>query len=476
MKLAFTVTDSYIDYMGTTLLSILQTTVADQVRVYLLTSDISAYSRQKLARLEALFPVLTIEVILVDEADFAGLPLNRSHITRLEVYFRMAFARLLPESVERVLYLDSDLLVQQDLLSLWETDLDGHYMAGVSEPPSEGAFDYRRSIGMTEPSLYFNSGVLLMDLAKIRQDKIQDHLFAVGDQIKDKILLQDQDIINVALEGRIKPLDITYNYGYMERMAELRDESQVAILHFSLEKPWQTHLDVTDYNRSAVDKYRRLHQTYRSLIEPLITVLVPVTASHQELAETLKTLADQTYKHLEVIVLDQTGQDGYSPIKDLVIRTEKCRYYRLMPEANPLLEGVKHARGSYLTKILAGDVVDKAYVAKLYQALSQSEASISLTSPTFLSRQQGVYRFVESILEEGQLVTGRDLLERVPLQGPSEQAFYGQLTGCLMSRDLLATNLPILVKQVAHPLGELVGLAKSVIQAEPKCYLARLDS
>lgn len=475
MKLAFTVTDSYIDYMGTTLLSILQTTAADQVRVYLLTSDISAYSRQKLARLEALFPALTIEVILVDEADFAGLPLNRSHITRLEVYFRMAFARLLPESVDRVLYLDSDLLVQQDLLSLWETDLDGHYMAGVSEPPSEGAFDYRRSIGMTEPSLYFNSGVLLMDLAKIREDKIQDHLFAVGDQIKDKILLQDQDIINVALEGQIKPLDVTYNYGYMERMAGLRDETEVAILHFSLEKPWQLQLDVADYNRSAVDKYRRLHQTYRSLIEPLVTVLVPVTTPHQELAESLKNLLEQTYQNIELVVLDQTGQEGRTAITDAVIQTGRCRYYRLPTGANALLEGLKHARGSYLTQVRAGDLVDQFYLANHYLALKQSGASISLTSPTFLSRETGLYRFFGGLWEQGQGVTGQDALAKFEEQGPDLQAFYSGLVGCLITRQVLETNLNILVGQVARPEVALLGLVKHLVQADPKCYLGRLD-
>lgn len=476
MKLAFTVTDSYIDYMGTTLLSILQTTAADQVTVYLLTSDISAYSRQKLAKLEALFPNLTIQVILVDEADFTGLPLNRSHITRLEVYFRMAFARLLPQEVERVLYLDSDLLVQQDLLALWETDLEGHYMAGVSEPPSEGAFDYRRSIGMSDPSLYFNSGVLLMDLKKIRQDQIQDHLFAVGDRIKDKILLQDQDIINVALEGQIKPLDVTYNYGYMERMAELRQEDQVAILHFSLEKPWQTHLDVTDYNRVAVDKYLRLHQAYRSLIEPQITVLVSVSAEHQELAESLDNLADQTYKHLDIVVLDQTGQEGYSAIKDQVRQRSNCRYYALSATAYPLVEGFKHARGNYLIQIKAGDQLDQACLANLYLALSQSRASISLTSPTFLSRQTGIYRFYDPLLRTGQEVTGVVLLETIKKLGPDLREFYANLWGCLLTRELLARNLSILASQQAQPLQALIGLSRAVIQAPEKSYLGRLDA
>lgn len=475
MKLAFTVTDSYIDYMGTTLLSILERTEAPEVMVYLLTSDISAYSRQKLAKLEQRFSALTIQVILVDEADFAGLPLNRSHITRLEVYFRMAFARLLPESVERVLYLDSDLLVQRDLISLWEMDLDGYYMAGVSEPPSEGAFDYRRSIGMTDPSLYFNSGVLLMDLKKIREDHIQDHLFAVGDRIKDKILLQDQDIINVALEGRIKPLDVTYNYGYMERMAGLRDEAEVAILHFSLEKPWQTHLDVTDYNRAAVDRYLALHQAYRRLMEPLISLLVPVTNPNQELAETLKSLAEQTYKNTEIILLDQTGQAGFSEIASQARQLSNCRYYRVSPGANALLEGLKHARGTYVSLVPAGDVVDRTYLAQLYLALSQAGAGMSLTSPTFLSRETGVYRFYGSLLEEGRLIEGSDFLELLEQQAKIIQDHYGQLVGCLISRDVLAQNLSILTTQGEAPNLAVLGLCRVLVQGQDKLYLARHD-
>ncbi|WP_330849102.1 glycosyltransferase, partial [Streptococcus suis] len=75
---------------------------------------------------------------------------------------------------------------------------------------------------MTDPTYYFNSGVLLMDLKKIREDKIESLLFECGHTIKDKIRLQDQDIINVALEGKIKSLDPIYNYGYMERQENLR--------------------------------------------------------------------------------------------------------------------------------------------------------------------------------------------------------------------------------------------------------------
>ncbi|MGQ7555040.1 glycosyltransferase family 8 protein [Streptococcus suis] len=468
MNLAFTVSDSYMDYMGTTLYSIMVHTRKSPVSVYVLTSDISDYSRFKLQKLEDRFHNLNIHILVVDAKQFEDLPLNRSHITRPEVYFRMAFASLLPD-LDRILYLDSDILAQKDLQPLWETPLDGAYMAAVSEPPSEGGFDYRRSIGMTDPTYYFNSGVLLMDLKKIREDKIESLLFECGHAIKDKIRLQDQDIINVALEGKIKSLDPIYNYGYMERQENLRKEADIVLNHYSLEKPWNRQLDVPEYNRLAVNRYLECHQAYLQFIEPKISLVLPIFEAADNLDKTLDSIAQQVYRNIDCIILD------YSADKET---KEKClaavkpssifRYYHFTPnnQHNFLKEGLEKMAGSYLSLIYANDWVDSFYLAKLFLALEENRADISKVSCSQFEQTTSNFYFFNPLWQEKQVLDGKSYLQQTQLAPSQQVAYYQSLSGMLLAPQVVTsawqrrTDLPgqLLTRFLLHSQASLVYL------------------
>lgn len=435
MNLAFTVSDSYMDYMGTTLYSIMVHTRKSPVSVYVLTSDISDYSRFKLQKLEDRFHNLNIHILVVDAKQFEDLPLNRSHITRPEVYFRMAFASLLPD-LDRILYLDSDILAQKDLQPLWETPLDGAYMAAVSEPPSEGGFDYRRSIGMTDPTYYFNSGVLLMDLKKIREDKIESLLFECGHAIKDKIRLQDQDIINVALEGKIKALDPIYNYGYMERQANLRKEADIVLNHFSLEKPWNRQLDVPEYNRLAVNRYLECHQAYLQFIEPKISLVLPIFEAANSLDKTLESIHQQVYRNIDCIILDYSADRKTKEICLVAISSSShFRYYSFSPNNKDtfLQAGLEKMAGNYLSLIYANDWVDSFYLANLFLALEENQADISKVSCSQFEQTTSNFYFFNPLWQEKQVLDGKSYLQQTQLAPSQQVSYYQSLSGMLLA-------------------------------------------
>ncbi|MFI3113615.1 glycosyltransferase [Streptococcus suis] len=468
MNLAFTVSDSYIDYMGTTLYSIMVHTRKSPVSVYVLTSDISDYSRFKLQKLEDRFHNLNIHILVVDAKQFEDLPLNRSHITRPEVYFRMAFASLLPD-LDRILYLDSDILAQKDLQPLWETPLDGAYMAAVSEPPSEGGFDYRRSIGMTDPTYYFNSGVLLMDLKKIREDKIESLLFECGHTIKDKIRLQDQDIINVALEGKIKSLDPIYNYGYMERQANLRKEADIVLNHYSLEKPWNRQLDVPEYNRLAVNRYLECHQAYLQFIEPKISLVLPIFEAADNLDKTLDSIAQQVYRNIDCIILDYSADRKNKEICLVAISSfSHFRYYSFSPNNKDtfLQTGLEKMAGSYLSLIYANDWVDSFYLAKLFLALEENQADISKVSCSQFEQTTSNFYFFNPLWQEKQVLDGKSYLQQTQLAPSQQVAYYQSLSGMLLAPQVVTrawqrrTDLPgqLLTRFLLHSQASLAYL------------------
>ncbi|NQM35282.1 glycosyltransferase [Streptococcus suis] len=435
MNLAFTVSDSYIDYMGTTLYSIMLHTRKSPVSVYVLTSDISDYSRFKLQKLEDRFHNLNIHILVVDAKQFEDLPLNRSHITRPEVYFRLAFVSLLPD-LDRILYLDSDILAQKDLQPLWETPLDGAYMAAVSEPPSEGAFNYRQSIGMTDPTYYFNSGVLLMDLKKMREDQIESLLFECGHAIKDKIRLQDQDIINVALEGKIKSLDPIYNYGYMERQANLRKEADIVLNHFSLEKPWNRQLDVPEYNRLAVNRYLECHQAYLQFIEPKISLVLPIFEAANSLDKTLESIHQQVYRNIDCIILDYSADRKTKEICLVAISSSShFRYYSFSPNNKDtfLQAGLEKMAGNYLSLIYANDWVDSFYLANLFLALEENQADISKVSCSQFEQTTSNFYFFNPLWQEKQVLDGKSYLQQTQLAPSQQVSYYQSLSGMLLA-------------------------------------------
>lgn len=418
MNLAFNVTDNYVDYMSVTLLSILKHTNS-KVDAYILTSYFSEYSRLKLEKLQLAYPNLTCHIIDVNVEMFANLPLNRDHIQSFEAYFRLAFPTLLPDTVEKILYLDCDLLIQNDLQPLWDTDFSGYYMAGVREPFSQGAHEYRQKIGMKDTTGYVNSGVLLIDLKKMRSDNIQDSIFICANEIKDKILLQDQDIINVSLEGQIFPLPQTYNFMHMYK-EDVIDDSQMTIIHFALTKPWDKKADVNEYKRRSIDAYNDMSKAYRQLIEPLITVVVSVNSS-ENLDDLLSKLQNQTYQNTDILLLDSIqSKETFDSCHTFCKSDYRMRYYRMSDSNKVVSTGLDKMLGEYVFFIDTNSQLTTETLAQLFAKMVRQQVSFC-----------GITNEQNECVQSAQFLNALD--SHLPLKN-------NVLNGCLM-RDTILTSL-----------------------------------
>ena len=130
-----------------------------------------------------------------------------------EMYYRLLAARFLPEELKRVLYLDPDTLVINSLLPLWELELDGHLFAAAAHTgKTEIANNVNRFRLGTEGD-YYNSGVLLMDLERCRNEIHTEELFDYVSNHGDELILPDQDILNGLYGTRILGVDDSvWNY------------------------------------------------------------------------------------------------------------------------------------------------------------------------------------------------------------------------------------------------------------------------
>lgn len=124
-------------------------------------------------------------------------------------YYRLLAAILIPE-YDKVIYADVDTLFRMDLSGLYDIELQDDYMGAVyaqSINTSAQGQKYLQSIGLT-PGGYFCSGLLLMDLRKIRMDNLTERFVKLAN---NNYKYQDQDIINIVCKNRILSLPYIYH-------------------------------------------------------------------------------------------------------------------------------------------------------------------------------------------------------------------------------------------------------------------------
>jgi lipopolysaccharide biosynthesis glycosyltransferase len=137
----------------------------------------------------------------------AGLPVVDEFTVAM--WYRIFLPELAPEA-NRILYLDADTLAVDDLSPLAEIDLSGNYLAAVTNVLMPHHLSRPESLGLDGPEVYFNSGVLLMNLAEMRKDGCTAALLEYA-SAHPELEWPDQDALNVVLGSRRLALHPRWN-------------------------------------------------------------------------------------------------------------------------------------------------------------------------------------------------------------------------------------------------------------------------
>lgn len=207
-----------------------------------------------------------IEFIRVPDSLCRGLPTKG--FTRKATWYRIFLPDLVPD-VERLIYLDSDLLVLDRLAPLWQTDLAGNHLGAVSNVFQHDHVDRPAQIGLPSEQAYFNAGVLLMDLGAMRRDGCTERLRTFAVENASRLSWRDQDALNLVLGGSRLHLHPRWNLMNsimsFENVGEVFGDGPVAeakrdpaIRHFEgpeLNKPWHPRCE-----RRMRSRYTQLRQ------------------------------------------------------------------------------------------------------------------------------------------------------------------------------------------------------------------------
>lgn len=153
----------------------------------------------------------SLVVITVTDDYFKAAPVMK-HYTK-EMYYRLLAFKFLPPELDKILYLDPDILVINEIRTLYDMDISGYLYAAAYHEIATVAEINKLRLKPYDMDAYYNSGVLLMNLG-LQRKKIKEHeIFDYVEENKKRLLYPDQDIINALYSQDIKNLaEVIYNY------------------------------------------------------------------------------------------------------------------------------------------------------------------------------------------------------------------------------------------------------------------------
>jgi len=233
----------YAQHLCVAIISMLENNPASQFDIVVVSREDFGDAGRRVARSVARYGNFDLRFEVFSPPKDLTLPV-RAHYS-LDTYSRLWLADFFPTSVERVLYLDSDLIVVGDIQELWATDLGGNLLAAASIPGSTKC----EFLAIPESYGYFNAGVILTDLRQWRETRAVDELVAFVAANPDKLVDVDQDVLNACFYKRRAKLSYIWNvispfYFPHHPLGLSQDEIQrvrrdARIVHFNgASKPW----------------------------------------------------------------------------------------------------------------------------------------------------------------------------------------------------------------------------------------------
>ena len=215
------------------------------------------------------FIAKNIVFYLVDSQLTRQFPLHKGTRITQATYYRLFLTDILPSTIDKVLYLDGDIIVRKTLLPLWKIDLTDYAIGGAFDW-AEGRKEIYTRLGYPSTKGHFNAGVLLINLSYWRIHNLKKAFVEYVWNYSDRIKYEDQDVLNVVLQDQKLLIPIKYNFqtGFLKKIPEwnyLKYEEEVneglsdpVIVHYTERyKPW--YADTFPYHpyRNCFLKYQR---------------------------------------------------------------------------------------------------------------------------------------------------------------------------------------------------------------------------
>lgn len=243
MNILIAINDKYLDPV-VTMLNSLQKNINIPLEVYLLYTSLSDKSIKKLEKFIVKECSGSLHPIYVDSSIFKDSPL-KYHFS-IEIYFRIIAPKLLPKSLDRILWLDADMIVLKSIEEFYFQDFEEKLL--IVSPDSCETFNItyakmtKNRLNLSDDHIYFNSGLILYNLNKIQENIDYYTQTEIIQEYKNNLDMPDQDILNILYSKKVKYVDNNvYNVQVRcNRKIQIKNiEENAKIVHYiGRIKPW----------------------------------------------------------------------------------------------------------------------------------------------------------------------------------------------------------------------------------------------
>jgi len=256
IHIVFAVDSQYVQHMGVAMTSVVINNPKVNCHFHIIYHSLGDDDLRIIRRFSDMYQAAVEMYKITDTSLFDSIATHR-HFSKA-AYYRIMIPDILPSYLQRVIYLDADLVCDGSLTELWNIDMNVFPLAAKVE---HAAADQIVRLGLKN-NLYLNSGVLLFNLPMWRREELSKRIIEFALAHPEKLEWVDQDAIAAILDGQIAPLDVRFNSTIDCATGAGEVLADSVIIHFvGACKPWQ---------KWCPDKRKKIYWDYlnRSLWYP----------------------------------------------------------------------------------------------------------------------------------------------------------------------------------------------------------------
>lgn len=336
-----------VDMMLVAMYSVIKNNFNYSVNFNIVHTDINDKNQARLRSLAGISSRVTVNLLLADKKMFEDVELTNNTVS-MPAYYRYLAPSLLSRE-DRVLYMDIDMMCISDLGGLYETNLSKYHIGAIEDYFVSKTDDYpgfKKGIGFGSDDMYANSGLLLMNLSKMREDNIMptfwDNIRRKADIIPAPYnIFADQTVMNITFKNKIKFLSNKYNV--LTTALKYTKQKEVAIVHFAgPDKPF-TYRD--EYSAKYDDIYYDYYDECMAIVGGNGNLMIK---------NTIKRLGKETTEAItRKVEIEQLARDKASHVEELAneLGDLNSKYEVLSAELNEVNDRLRAITSSFSWKI-----------------------------------------------------------------------------------------------------------------------------
>ena len=230
----------YSNYLIAMMNSAVSNTPNTQLNFYIIYEDLNSEKQKLVTKAFSKNKNVSVEYIKMDKSLFKNVILKTYADSSYEAYARLLLPEIFPK-LEKIIYLDADMIILNNLNLLEDIDLESNPIAAVTDINNNSVKIFEYLFKLKNVKSYFNSGVLVMNLKKLREENFTEKSLEFISSTSVSYKFFDQDILNYFFHNRYLKLDYRWNVQLYEEIAST--------------KYWHTTMNEFEYKLTKISPF-----------------------------------------------------------------------------------------------------------------------------------------------------------------------------------------------------------------------------